>query len=231
MALVEAGVGLPAPTSLTLADLWDEATDAVHFDPTRQTGGERFQGELVKLSGLHLTNPAAWAANAEVTVSDDDGRLFTLMLGRNPSFASLAAPTGLFDAVGIFDQDASFSPTGDAKDGYRLWIMNASDITVAPSVLIGDANGDCTVGAADYAIWAAQFGQSGEGLAGDFDGSGEVGVGDYALWAANFGKTCSATTPVPEPNAATLLALGAAATLGLTRLSRRGRLLGRLVWR
>ncbi len=231
LALVEAGVGLPTPASLTLADLWDETTDAVRFDPTRQTGGERYQGELVKLSGLHLTNPAAWAANAEVTVSDDDGRLFTLMLGRNASFSSLAAPTGQFDAVGIFDQDASFSLTGDAMDGYRLWIMNASDITLAPSELIGDANEDCTVGAADYAIWAAQFGQSGEGLAGDFDGSGEVGVGDYALWAANFGKTCSAANPVPEPNAATLLALGAAATLGLTRLGRRGRLLGRLVWR
>lgn len=68
--------------------------------------------------------------------------------------------------------------------------------------LIGDANGDCTVGAADYALWAAQFGASGMGLSADFDGSGSVGAGDYALWAANFGSTCAVGSSVPEPSAA-----------------------------
>ncbi len=61
--------------------------------------------------------------------------------------------------------------------------------------LIGDANRDCNVGAADYAIWAAQFGQSGAGLTADFDCSGGVGAGDYALWAANFARSCPPTLP------------------------------------
>ncbi len=55
--------------------------------------------------------------------------------------------------------------------------------------LVGDANHDGTVGAADYAIWAAQFGLSGQFLAADFDHNGSVGAADYALWAANFGAT------------------------------------------
>ncbi len=95
-------------------------------------------------------------------------------------------------------------------------------------LLIGDANGDGFVGAADYALWAAQFGQTGAGLSADFDGNGSVGAGDYALWAANFGS--SATPPggaamnagsqsVPEPSSLALAGLGA--VLGLGCLGRR----------
>lgn len=62
-----------------------------------------------------------------------------------------------------------------------------------PPPILGDANGDGQVGTADYAIWAATFGQQGAGLAADFDGNGEVGTGDYAHWAANFGKTAGGT--------------------------------------
>lgn len=70
--------------------------------------------------------------------------------------------------------------------------------------LVGDANGDGSVGAADYAIWAAQFGQSGPGLSADFDGNGSVGAGDYALWAANFGKSCALLMSASAPAAAPL---------------------------
>ncbi len=81
-----------------------------------------------------------------------------------------------------------------------------------PPSLVGDANGDCSVGAADYAIWAAQFGQAGADLAADFDDNGSVGAGDYALWAANFGNTCppaAAGASVPEPSSCVLAALAA----------------------
>ncbi len=57
------------------------------------------------------------------------------------------------------------------------------------NALQGDANGDGVVGAADYAVWAAQFGQSTPGLRADFDANGNVGTADYALWAANFGNS------------------------------------------
>ncbi len=97
------------------------------------------------------------------------------------------------------------------------------------SALVGDANNDGSVGAADYAIWAAQFGQSGDCLAADFDRSGSVGAGDYTLWAANFGNTLNmsaeppgalaASISVPEPTAwrLGLVALASLATLGSTR--------------
>lgn len=49
---------------------------------------------------------------------------------------------------------------------------------------LGDANGDGLVGAPDYALWAAQFGQTGVDLSADFDRSGDVGLADYAIWAA-----------------------------------------------
>lgn len=90
-----------------------------------------------------------------------------------------------------------------------------------PPELVGDANGDCSVGAADYAIWAAQFGQTGASLSADFDGNGSVGAGDYALWAANFGKTCdpgAAGAAVPEPST---WALGLLGSLALGLVARR----------
>ncbi len=88
--------------------------------------------------------------------------------------------------------------------------------------LVGDANFDCEVGAADYALWAAQFGQRGS-LSADFDGNGSVGAGDYALWAANFGKTCPSPgggAAVPEP-ASWCLALCGLVALGLVDRRRR----------
>ncbi len=74
------------------------------------------------------------------------------------------------------------------KDGGRSEEI-LQPVEINGSILPGDANGDGQVGSADYAIWAAQFGQAGVNLAADFDGSGEVGAGDYTIWAANFGAT------------------------------------------
>lgn len=95
-----------------------------------------------------------------------------------------------------------------------------------PAVLVGDANSDCVVGAADYAIWAAEFGQRGGLLSADFDGNGTVGTADYALWAANFGKTCPGGVPVPEPATALLALAGVVALVGVgsCRRSRTARL-------
>lgn len=92
------------------------------------------------------------------------------------------------------------------------------------SSLLADINGDCSVGVADYAIWAAQFGRRGVALTGDLDGNGEVGVGDYAIWAASFGNTCSSdATLVAEPSVSVLV-VAACALIGLFGSSKtRGR--------
>lgn len=119
---------------------------------------------------------------------------------------------------GAFDQSDQvlFSARSSVDGLTRNWLYLNTTTPPAPEHLVGDANGDCTVGAADYALWAAQFGQTGAGLSADFDGSGEVGAGDYALWAANFGKTCpAAAAAVPEPTACRLLGTALAGLFGL----------------
>lgn len=53
----------------------------------------------------------------------------------------------------------------------------------------GDANRDRYIGAADYAIWAANFGKLNSAYTkGNFDQTADIGTGDYTLWAAGFGK-------------------------------------------
>lgn len=126
----------------------------------------------------------------------------------------LSGPT----AVAAFMSDDGRTIVG-STDPFLLG-GDAFRLRLATPDLVGDANGDCQVGAADYTIWAAQFGQSGWTLSADFDGNGSVGTGDYALWAANFGKTCepAAALGVPEPASGLLAAVaGGGLTLGLRR--------------
>lgn len=94
------------------------------------------------------------------------------------------------------------------KDGGRSAPVSFT-LNIIPGALIGDANGDGQVGTADYAIWAATFGQTGVGLAADFDGNGEVGSGDYTLWAANFGAGTEGAGAARAPSALTANATAA----------------------
>ncbi len=121
--------------------------------------------------------------------------------------------TGLYDEehqplTDFLDSELLEPPAGELGN-FIAANMVAANLVAPPADLIGDANGDCSVGAADYAIWAAQFGTNEAGLAADFDGNGSVGAGDYALWAANFGNVCAPPgAAVPEPGTSTLAGLG-----------------------
>ena len=130
IVLLQQGYGLPAATPLTLADIKD-ASDAFIFDPTRTTGGERYQSTLVDLRNVWIESPADFSANSDITVTDGT-RTFHVHLGLNPSFDG----TPLFDAdepfhvTGIFDQsatDGTFS-----ADGYQLLVMHADDFRAVP---------------------------------------------------------------------------------------------------
>ncbi len=95
---------------------------------------------------------------------------------------------------------------GSYADDVRLVFYTNDDFEA-------DADGSGDVGAGDYALWAAQFGQTGGRLSADFDHSCDVGAADYALWASHFGRTNPAqSAAVPEP-ATWMLALGALGTL------------------
>ena len=74
------------------------------------------------------------------------------------------------------------------------------------ATLLGDYSGNGIVDAADYTVWADNFGST-TNLAADGNGDGVVDAADYTIWADNFGSSnTSAITTVPEP-AAGLFAL------------------------
>ncbi len=105
--------------------------------------------------------------------------------------------------LGVWNDLDGVTPPQEYVFGYV--IEYAPDPCV---LLFGDANCDCEVGAADIAIWAAQFGQTGADLTADFDENGTVGAGDYVRWAANFGNTCPMAASVPEPSTLMLAIIG-----------------------
>jgi hypothetical protein len=127
---LQAGYGLPTPAVLTL-DKLKTAADAHIFDPTRQTGGERYQAMRVTIVGVALVSGAGWGVETTLVLEDGSGRTFPIYLGRNPSFAAAAAPTGHFSVTGFINQE-SFS----GQDGYELFVMHAGDFTC------GDINCD-----------------------------------------------------------------------------------------
>jgi len=118
------GFGLPDAAELVLADLKNTGNEFL-FDETRQTGGERYQSTLVKLTDLLVEDVQTWASDTDILVSDGLGRDFTLHLCLNDSFNTMTpiVPGEIFDATGILDQSSS---TG--RDGYQLLVMNAEDI-------------------------------------------------------------------------------------------------------
>ena len=72
----------------------------------------------------------------------------------------------------------------------------------------GDANGDRTVDAADFAIWEEnRFSAGTDWTTGDFNGDGFTDGGDLLIWNAN--KFATVTTAVPEPQALVLIAWAA----------------------
>jgi hypothetical protein len=87
-------------------------------------------------------------------------------------------------------------------------------LSVVPA-LAGDYNASGVVDAADYAVWRKLLNQMGAGLAADGDDNNVVNAADYDLWRANYGRTigtgAASTAAVPEPAAAWLVCVGAAA--------------------
>lgn len=129
MRLITPSAGLPSPLPLALEDIWNDATNSVLFDTTRNAGGEHYQGSLVELLGVHVVS-GTWAPNETLRVADHDGRQFPLLLGLNPGFSSITPPSGYFNVVGIFDQESN--PSGPYTEGYRLWAMDPARITAVP---------------------------------------------------------------------------------------------------
>ncbi len=110
---------MPTPIDVNLDDyslsnlngLWNSSSNSVLFDSTRETGAEEFQGDWVNLLDVKLVNPddSGWMANGTVLVENPAGHEFMLQLG---NFTPGTAPTGYFNATGIFDQEGNSNLAG-----------------------------------------------------------------------------------------------------------------------
>ena len=112
--------------------------------------------------------------------------------------------------------------TGGYDDNHMASIPDYIDWIrgMLPEFLLGDANRDGVVSAADYSAVQTYFGNvGGEGLFGDANGDGVVSASDYSCIQANFGNTAPASSEdgVPEPATFLVLVIG-----GLGLLRRRG---------
>ena len=184
MKLIQANYGLPTPTPLTLASIWDQSTNSVAFDPTRETGGEHYQGTLVNLEDVHLVS-GTWGANELVMVADTAGHELPVQLGLNAEFNSMLAPTGWFNIKGIFDQETS--PSGPYTNGYQLYV---TDPTWIHSTLLGDLNHDGFVGQSDLDTLLSLWGQHVlPGSTGDIQGNGFIGQGDLDTILSEWGQS------------------------------------------
>jgi hypothetical protein len=129
--LVTANCGLPTPELLTLADV-KQADNSYIFDQTRAAGGEHWQGMRVRINNLTLVttngwNPTnAWGARL-CTATDGTGRTFPL---RTPRYRLGSAPSGVFDAIGVLNQESGSGSQG--TNGYELFVQQVIPQAAAP---------------------------------------------------------------------------------------------------
>ncbi len=100
----------------------------------------------------------------------------------------------------------------------------ATDLTLSAE-LLGDANGNASVDAADYTVWANGFGTAEPSYDdGDLNRNGMVDAADYTVWANKFGTVVmgpqSGPAAVPEPSTLVLAVIGMVALAGLSRRRR-----------
>jgi hypothetical protein len=247
IVILDKGFGLPEAAVLGLAQLKDAANRA-RFDPTRQTGGERYQGELVEIQNVRFADPSLFGSDSDMVLVDETGRTLDAYLGLNPGFDSVSLPEvigadGYFAIRGILDQKSASN-----MDGYRLLVMQADDILGGdPALQPGDANEDLQFDQFDL-IQVQQAAKYLSGLAatwgeGDWDaapggqpGSPPVGDGQFdqqdiiAALSAGLYRTgpygsmtatsMSETVLVPEP---TGVGLAIVACVAILLVGRRGR--------
>jgi hypothetical protein len=114
---LDASPGLPSPEMITLDAVKDSSDQAI-FDSTRFTGGEYYQGQLVRINDVQFTadSISKWAPGAMLTITDGQGHTLPVVLGLGEVFQSPSNLNGTFDIVGIFNQENS------ATSGYQLWV-------------------------------------------------------------------------------------------------------------
>ncbi len=156
--LVQLGAGLPQPEVITLGMIKD-INDNFIFDQTRLTGGEYYQGRLVRINNVSFVDANLWAPGAKLTITDGTKTL-PLWLGIGPGITTGSNNLpAQFDVIGIFNQESSNTA------GYLVWVTNydgngqiltdGCDLTGV--FADGDINKDCIVNFEDFAIMSGNW--------------------------------------------------------------------------
>lgn len=111
----------PEPMEITDLDL------AKQFDPTRETGGEYYQGRLCVLKDVEIIE-GEWQNGSTLTVKNDAGQTFPVELRYRADIADSPQPTGKLNIVGVFDQE---DPEPPFTEGYVFWPRHIDDFKPA----------------------------------------------------------------------------------------------------
>jgi hypothetical protein len=160
------------------------------------------------------TATLAGTLNVQFTTTPTVGQEFTII-----KYGTLAGTFSTFDD--LVDSPAGANSVKLSIDygggGGTAVVLKVDSIQ---SLHPGDFDGDGDVDGADFVAWQTNFPKpNGATLAeGDADGDGDVDGADFVVWQTNFPFTPGpGTTPVPEPAAVMLLAVGGAALLARRR--------------
>jgi len=115
---LEAGVGLPEPHKIS------DLSTCNYFDETRAGGGEKYQGQWVKMENVHILS-GEWGNGKSLLLADDNDSTLTMLLSSEGDFDGKIPPPGAFSVQGIFDQEDTSLPY---SENYRLWVKHYADI-------------------------------------------------------------------------------------------------------
>jgi hypothetical protein len=148
ISLVTSNYGVPPPQVISLFSVISTNLSATGhydiFDPTRQSGGEYYQGMHVRINALTLVTTDGWTTVSDwdsrfCTATDGTGRQFPLI---HPLYDIGPPPTNVFDATGVFLQESGSAT--DGTFGYELFVQEVSPSDL-PILNITQQNGSATV--------------------------------------------------------------------------------------
>ena len=207
-----------AGSNLTLSGLIDGDGDLVKTGPGTLAlpGPNTYTGDTIVMAGtLIIGNGGSGSgklADASTVKISVDARM-DLNFGGEDQIAELwlggaKVPYG------------SYNSSINTPIDYRSYFTGTGSLLVVPRALLGDANGDSVVDAADYDWLKQHFGLSGDEAAGaNLDGLGTVDFADLQILMNALNTSGAPATNTPEPCSAMLLVFGAAALLKRKRKS------------